>query len=57
MSFHKESGQMIKMIAYSPDGKPMATTTFSDIKINPKISPDRFVFKAPPGVTVQDMTK
>ena len=57
MSFHKETGQMIKMIAYTPDGKPMTTTTYSDIKINPKISPDRFVFKAPAGVTVKDMTK
>jgi len=55
--FHKESGQMIKMVAYGPDGKPMTTMTYSDIKINDKISPDRFVFKAPPGVEVQDLTK
>lgn len=47
--YDKESGQMIKMVAYSPDGKPMTTMTFSDIKVNDKISPDRFVFKAPPG--------
>lgn len=57
MSFHKETGQMIKMISFGADGKPMTTMTFSDIKINPKINPDRFVFKAPEGVTVQDMTK
>jgi len=57
LSFHKETGQMIKMIAYGPDGKPMSTTTFSDMKVNPKISADRFVFKAPAGVTIQDMTQ
>ena len=52
--YHKESGQMIKMVVHTPDGKPMTTTTYSDIKVNEKISPDRFVFKAPPGVEVQD---
>ncbi len=55
--YDKESGQMIKMIAFSPDGKPMTTMTYSDIKINDKISPERFVFKAPPGVEVQDLSK
>ena len=55
--YDKESGQMIKMVTYTPDGKPMTTMTYSDIKINDKISPDRFVFKAPPGVEVQDLSK
>jgi outer membrane lipoprotein-sorting protein len=45
------------MVTYTPDGKPMNTMTYSDIKINDKISPDRFVFKAPPGVEVQDLSK
>jgi len=53
--FQKDTGQMIKMVAYSPDDKPMTTMTYSDIKINPSISADRFVFHAPPGVTVQEM--
>ena len=57
ISYDKESGQMIKMVTYAPDGKPMTTMTYSDIKINEEISPDRFVFKAPPGVEVQDMSK
>lgn len=55
--YDKESGQMIKIVAYTPDGKPMTTMTYSDIKINDKISPERFVFTAPPGVEVQDLTK
>ena len=57
MHFDKETGQLIKMVAHSPDGKPMTTMTCSDIKVNPKLEPDRFVFKAPPGVEVQDMTR
>lgn len=57
LHFHKDSGQMIKMITIMPDGKPMNTMTYSDIKMNDKISPDRFVFTAPTGVEVQDMTK
>lgn len=57
MSFHKESGQMIKMVAYALDGKPMTTTTSSDIKVNPKLSADRFVFTAPAGVEVIDRSK
>jgi len=57
LHFHKDSGQMVKMVTFGPDGKPMNTMTFSDIKINPDISPDRFVFKAPAGVEVQDMSE
>ena len=57
LHFHKDSGQMIKMVTFTPDGKPMSTMTYNDIKINDKISPDRFVFKAPPGVEVQDLSK
>jgi len=53
--FHKDSGQMIKMVVNTPDGTPMTTMTYSDIKINPKVDADRFEFKPPPGVTVQEM--
>lgn len=55
ISYHKESGQMIKMVSYTPDGKPMSTMTSTDIKVNERISPERFVFKAPPGVTVEEI--
>lgn len=57
MYFHKDSGQLVKMVSNGPDGKPVSTMTFTDIKINPDISPDRFVFKAPAGVEVQDLSK
>jgi outer membrane lipoprotein-sorting protein len=55
--FQKDSGQMIKMVVHTPDGKPMTTMTFTDIKLNEKISPDRFVFTPPPGVEVQDLSQ
>jgi len=55
--FHKDSGQMVKMVVSTPDGTPMTTMTCGDIKVNPSISADRFVFKAPPGVEIQDMSK
>lgn len=55
LSYHKESGQMIKMVSYTSDGKPMSTMTSTDIKVNERISPERFVFKAPPGVTVEEI--
>jgi len=57
VNYDKDSGQMIKMTVFAPDGKPMTTMTYSDIKVNGTISADRFVFKAPEGVEVQDMSK
>jgi outer membrane lipoprotein-sorting protein len=57
LSFDKDTGQMIKMVANSPDGKPMTTMTLTDIKVNPDLGPDRFVFKAPAGVQVQDLSQ
>ena len=53
--YDKESGQLIKMVANGPDGKPVTTTTYTDIKVNGKISADRFVFKAPPGVKIEEV--
>jgi outer membrane lipoprotein-sorting protein len=53
--FQKDSGQLIKMVAHTPDGKPMSTTTMTDIKVNGGVSESRFEFKAPAGVTVQEM--
>lgn len=53
--YAKEFGMMLKMVSAGADGKPMSTVTMTDLKVNQDISPDRFVFKAPEGVTVQDM--
>lgn len=55
--FDKEHGLMLKMVVMGEDGKPMSTTTLSNYKTGVDLKPDRFVFKAPEGVQVMDMTK
>lgn len=52
----KENGIMVKLLGYDTAGTEVMTITYSDIKINPKIDTSRFVFKAPDGVQVMDMT-
>jgi outer membrane lipoprotein-sorting protein len=54
--FTKDSGMMVKSIGKGPDGKVLSTMTSKNIKINPSIAADRFVFTAPPGVTVIDQS-
>jgi outer membrane lipoprotein-sorting protein len=55
--YDKKTGLPIKSVGYGKDGKVVNTMTISDIKTNADIPADRFVFKAPPGVEVMDMTK
>lgn len=52
----KSSGVPVKSVTKMPQGGT-ATMTVKNIKINPSIGADRFVFKAPEGVTVQDMSQ
>ena len=54
--FDQESGIMVKMTMLGADDKPMTTVTYTDIKLDPKIDPDRFKFTAPEGVKVIDQT-
>lgn len=53
----QDTGVMMKSVALNADGKAVQTMTFSEFKINPTIAPERFVFKAPEGVTVLDRTQ
>ncbi|MCP4246834.1 MAG: outer membrane lipoprotein-sorting protein [bacterium] len=53
----KEMGVAVKGIGYDADGKTMSASDTTDIKINVPISPERFEFVAPEGVTVVDMAK
>ncbi len=55
--YRKDNGLSIKSLGYDKDGKVNQTSTISDLKLNEEIKPERFVFKAPPGVEVTDMTK
>ena len=52
----KENGIMVKMLGYDNAGSEVMTIVYNNIKINPKIDESRFVFKAPDGVQVMDMT-
>lgn len=52
--FRKDSGLVAKMVSFVSD-KPMMTMTMTDVKLDATLPPDRFVFKAPEGVTVQEM--
>jgi len=54
--FAKETGIMLRVITQDATGDPAWTMTMSDVKTNAKIDPSRFVFTAPPGVQVMDMT-
>lgn len=59
MVFHyrKDCGLNVKTIIYDKDGKVTTTSVSTDVKVNPSLSDDRFVFKAPAGVEVVDMTQ
>lgn len=50
----KDNGMMVLMEMKDPAGKVMSLTTIKNVKVNPSIAADRFVFTAPPGVTVMD---
>lgn len=56
-SWHdQDTGLNIKAVGKDSTGKTVMTMTTTDIKLNPKLPPERFVFKAPEGVPVVDMT-
>jgi len=52
----KDTGTMVKQVAFDGEGNPVNTTTFTDVKVNPDVSADRFKWEAPEGVTVMDRT-
>jgi outer membrane lipoprotein-sorting protein len=55
MYFAKDTGVMLQMLGIDQAGKTVMTFSYSDVKVNGKIDPARFVFEAPPGVTVMEM--
>ena len=55
--YEKKSGLPLKTVSYGPEGKPVSTTTFSDHKVDEKLSEDLFKFEPPAGVQVMDLTK
>lgn len=57
--YSKENGVLVKSVMESkgPQSKSNVTFSLSEIKTNVDIKPERFVFKAPEGVEVMDMTR
>lgn len=55
--YQKDTCVVVKAVSYGADRKPVSTTTYSDIKINPKLDKGRFKFTPPAGVPVMDMTQ
>jgi outer membrane lipoprotein-sorting protein len=55
--FDKETGVCIKTVGKDSSGKEVMTSVTKDIKVNPTLAADRFVFKVPEGVAVMDMTQ
>jgi outer membrane lipoprotein-sorting protein len=54
--FRKDNGTIVKLVSYDASNKPSVTVTYSNVQLNPSIGADRFVFAAPPGVEVTDMS-
>ncbi len=55
--YSKDTGIVLKGVTFDKQGKAITTSTFSDIKVDTNLPADRFVFKAPAGVEVIDMTQ
>ncbi len=55
LRFDKATGVGTTSTAYNKDGKIITQSTTTDVKVNPVFPADRFKFKAPPGVTIQDV--
>ncbi len=55
--YRKDSGFPAKVVTCDEAGKPTTTITYADIKLDADLKADRFVFKAPEGVEVIDMSK
>jgi outer membrane lipoprotein-sorting protein len=53
----RHDGAIAKQVTYDAAGKPLMTVTYSDLKFDVKLDPERFVFKLPDGVQLMDMTQ
>lgn len=54
--FAKDTGLLLKTVTAGLGGEGSVVTLLTDVKLNVEIPRDRFVFRAPEGVEVQDMT-
>lgn len=54
--FDKESGVLVKLKIIDAEENVISTMDWTNLELNEDIDDDRFVFEAPAGVDVQDMT-
>lgn len=52
----KDTGIRIRSTGHDSTGRRIQLTEFTEIKLDPPIKPNRFVFKAPAGVSIVDLT-
>lgn len=57
INFDKDTGFGIRTIGKDASGKVYMTSTVTEIRSNPTLDAGRFVFKAPEGVPVMDLTQ
>jgi len=55
--YDKKTGVALKSTSYDDKGKVISKSEAVEVQTDPSIADDRFVFKAPEGVTVMDMTQ
>lgn len=55
--FQQESGCLVKTVMYSPAGEPATVVSWTDLRFDVDLDPDRFVFRPPFGVPVLDYTR
>ncbi|MDO8631464.1 MAG: hypothetical protein Q7R41_13335 [Phycisphaerales bacterium] len=54
--FRKDIGLDVRTVVYDKNNKLIYTSTTTDIRLNPDLSPDRFVVVLPDGVKLVDLT-
>lgn len=52
----KENGLQVKTEVFDDKGEHTSTSVYSDVVVDAKLAPERFVYTPPPGVTIQEMS-
>ena len=55
--FRKDIGLDVRTVVYGKENQPIFTSTTTNVRLNPPLTPDRFVVVLPEGVELIDQTK
>lgn len=55
--FRKDIGLDVRTVVYGKDNRTIFTSTTTNVRVNPSLSPDRFVLTLPDGVELVDESK